>query len=427
MRRPLGGVIRSYPCQKLQIAVPYLYIHSMPLLASALIEQQGSFEVVLMLSSWKTWSPIDKGVWGGWVAIITIFWLLFLALAFISGISAIDSHPAWRDFPPLEHIFVADMLFVACLPGLAGVAQWLLLRAYIQRRSWWVPLWVLATIIGWTGILVLTLLPPPDLPLWSVWIIGGAINSLLQWLVLRPYLFRAGWWALAQLGTLILTVVLSAIAPFFVLVAGSFYAALTGYVLVSLFRAAVSRRDSPTVTPRAKWSWPDTLSICGFLICVGIILVGATYWRMLWYLSPPPPPIYPNAATVIERTVGGRRANESYILVVRFRAPARGHQEQIVVLEDYSAAFREPVDVFFFTLRSAHLTQAQAEPLEALRRRWCQQRPTFRPLQPQEPFYDLGVWCREEHTVQDIQIPVDQLPMEVEMLMKAVGGADTND
>src|SRR5262249_36239490 len=146
-RSTLGGVIKSYSCKKLEIAVPYLYIHPMPLLASALIEEHGSFEVVLILSSWKTWSPIDKRVWGGWVAIITVFWLLFLALAFVFGISAIDSHPAWRDFPPSEHIFMADMLFVASLPGLAGVAQWLLLRAYIQRRSWWVPLWVLATII----------------------------------------------------------------------------------------------------------------------------------------------------------------------------------------------------------------------------------------------------------------------------------------
>jgi len=399
----------------------------MPVLARHLIKQQGSSEVVLMFLAWKTWSPTDKGVWGGWVAIITVFWLLFLALAFIFGISAIDSHPAWRDFPPLEHIFIANVIFVAFFPGLVGVVQWLLLRAYIQRRSWWMPLWVLATIIGWTGVLVLTLQPPPDLPLWCVWIIGGAINSLLQWLVLRPYLFQAGWWALAQFGTLIVSVALSAVVPFFVLMAGPFYAALSGYVLVSLFRAALSRRASPTSTTKTKWSWSDTLSICGFLICVGIMLVGATYWRTLWYLSPPPPPIYPKAATVIERTVGGRRSNESYIFVVRFPPPAGGHQEQIVVLEDYTAAFREPVDAFFFTLRSAQLTQAQAEPLEALRRRWCQQRPMFRPLQPHEPFYDLGVWCREEHNVQDIQIPVDQLPMEVEMLMYAVAGADTYD
>ena len=399
----------------------------MPLLARDLIKQQGVSEVVLMFPAWKTWSPTDKGVWSGWVAISTIFWLLFLAFAFISGISAIDSHPAWRDFPPLEHIFIADAIFVAFFPGLVGVAQWLLLRAYIQRRSWWVPLWVLATIIGWTGVLVLTLQPPPDLPLWSIWIIGGAINSLLQWLVLRPYLFQAGWWALAQLGTLILTVVLSVAVPFFVLIAGSFYAALTGYALVSLFRSALARRNAPTSSPTMKWSRSDTLSIFGFLICAGIMLVGATYWRMLWYLNPPPPPIYPNAAAVIARTVGGRRANESYIFVIRFPAPAHGHQEQIVILDDYSATFREPVDAFFFTLRSAHLAPAQVEPLDALRRQWCQQRPTFRAIQPHEPFYDLGLWCREEHNVQDIQIPVDQLPLEVEMVMNAVAGVDTYD
>src|SRR5262245_57955442 len=111
----------------------------MSLLARHLRKRQGASEVVLMFLAWKTWSSTDKGIWAGWVAIISVFWLLFLALAFIFGISAIDSHPAWRDFPPLEHIFIVDAIFVAFFPALVGVAQWLLLRTYIQRRSWWLP------------------------------------------------------------------------------------------------------------------------------------------------------------------------------------------------------------------------------------------------------------------------------------------------
>src|SRR5215213_9905823 len=168
-----------------------------------------------MLPSWKTWRQTDKEMWSGWVVTITLFWLLFLVLAFITGISAIDSHPAWRNFPPRERIFVADVLFFAWFPGLVGLAQWLLLRTYIQHRSWWIPSWVVASVVSWTGVLVMIGRAPSDIPLWSMWIAGGAINALFQWLLIRPYLAQAAWWALSHLSVLALSIVLSTIMPFF--------------------------------------------------------------------------------------------------------------------------------------------------------------------------------------------------------------------
>jgi hypothetical protein len=377
-----------------------------------------------MLPSWKTWRQTDKEMWSGWVVTITLFWLLFLVLTFITGISAIDSHPAWRNFPPRERIFVADVLFFAWFAGLVGLAQWLLLRTYIQHRSWWIPSWVVASVVSWTGILVVIGRAPSDIPLWSLWITGAVVSALLQWLLIRPYLAQAAWWALSDLSVLALSIVLSTIIPFFLLVAGPFYAALSGYVLISFFRSASLHADDQTSPIARQWIWHDMLSILCFWGCIGVILVGYTHWRVLWYLSPPPPPIYPNAAAVIAQTVGGRRATEHYTLVMRFPQPARGHQEQIVVLDDYSNVFREPVDAFFYTLRAAKLSGEQITTLDTLRAHWCQQEPQFRSLQPTEPFYDVGVTCREQQAIKDVQIPVDQLPQELAMLRTVVAGDD---
>ena len=93
-----------------------------------------------MLHSWKTWNATDKKVWLGWIGSFTIGWLLLLGLFVLNGIAGIDSDPAGRDFPPLDHIFVENTIFCACIPCLVGVVQWLLLRNYIRSWSVWADL-----------------------------------------------------------------------------------------------------------------------------------------------------------------------------------------------------------------------------------------------------------------------------------------------
>src|SRR5215204_5994753 len=122
-----------------------------------------------MVFHWKTWSKSDKEIWIGWVASCSIGWLLVLGLYLLNGISGIDSDPAWRDFPPLDHIFVENTIFCAFIPVLVSGIQWLLLGSYIRSWAWWIPLWVVASTVGWTAALTLALDPPTGLSLASIW------------------------------------------------------------------------------------------------------------------------------------------------------------------------------------------------------------------------------------------------------------------
>lgn len=78
-------------------------------------------------------------------------------------------------------------------------------RAHIGWRFWfW---WLLATATGWmTGLVILTLLPKtmttlgvtPALVESVLLALSGTLSSVLQWLVLRRYIHRAGWWVPAS-------------------------------------------------------------------------------------------------------------------------------------------------------------------------------------------------------------------------------------
>lgn len=78
-------------------------------------------------------------------------------------------------------------------------------RAHIGWKFWfW---WLLATTAGWmAGLVVLTLLPQttatlvarPALVEGTLLTLSGTLSSVLQWLVLRRHIHRAGWWVPAS-------------------------------------------------------------------------------------------------------------------------------------------------------------------------------------------------------------------------------------
>jgi hypothetical protein len=370
---------------------------------------------------WKTWNDTDKHFWIGWVVSCSLGWLLVLGLYLLEGLTGIDSDPARREFPPLEHIFVENTIFCAFIPCFVAGLQWLLLGSYIRTWSWWIPLWVVASIMGWTGVITLGVEPPPDLSPAVIWIVGGLLTGILQWLVLQPYHPRAIWWPAAQLGSILIALTLSSVIPILAIVAGTLYGACSGYMIVALFHNPARYIDPPSRTTRS-WFWRKALPLLLFCGLVTAMLMSFRYWRMLWYLTPPPPPIFASAADVITKNVGGRG---DIALVVRFPPPARGHQEQVAVLEATNHVYREPADAFWLTLRSAQLTPEQENTLNTLRRRWCSETPTFQAVRIQEPFYDVGLWCRTEHVVKGIQIPSDQLPPELEVIVNTVAGPDS--
>jgi uncharacterized membrane-anchored protein len=88
-----------------------------------------------------------------------------------------------------------------------GMSQWVVLRRYFDRVGWW----ILLTIVGWVVFWVLNimnLLVPakriafiPDLLNLAIL---GIILGVLQWLLLRQKIQSAGWWVLANIvGTIL--------------------------------------------------------------------------------------------------------------------------------------------------------------------------------------------------------------------------------
>jgi hypothetical protein len=90
---------------------------------------------------------------------------------------------------------------------LAGVLQWLMLRRHIPRAGWW----VLATTLGLAaaGALSAGGWWFQSAGRWALGVeVGLIVGGVLQWVVLRRHVARAGWWvpATAASGALALAV-----------------------------------------------------------------------------------------------------------------------------------------------------------------------------------------------------------------------------
>ncbi len=133
--------------------------------------------------------------WRFWV-----FWMLATIIAAIAFLIAVwplnlmmgPAGPYGGTMPPGPR--GAAVWIEAILLGAAfGLGQWLVLRKYMPRSGWW----VLATAIGYTlpGLvgrlfpIGLSDLQPVLMPLEF-----GIALGVLQWLVLCQRLYQAGWW-----------------------------------------------------------------------------------------------------------------------------------------------------------------------------------------------------------------------------------------
>ena len=103
---------------------------------------------------------------------------------------------------------LGDVVAVAVYGILFGVVvgtlQWLALKQYMNRVGWWIP----ATLVGAALSAVLmtaydAAVQPLGLGETTQVVVGivlvGAIVGISQWPVLRPHVSRAGWWVLASI------------------------------------------------------------------------------------------------------------------------------------------------------------------------------------------------------------------------------------
>ena len=137
-------------------------------------------------------SKAGWGFWLGWVLASTVGIPAGFIIGFFLGAFTAQTLEGW----PID-------LAIGIGIGIGvGVPQWLVLRRRVSRAGWW----ILASAAGGVVIFLAFSLGYLEsmesfgdlLSFTGVVALGGAVAGILQWLVLRGKVSRAGWWVLAS-------------------------------------------------------------------------------------------------------------------------------------------------------------------------------------------------------------------------------------
>jgi len=169
-------------------------------------------------------------LWWRWVLTTSVSLLVgFAAYAIAADWAVWSREGSFADVRMVYRIaMVGEGVFAGLVGGAAlGFAQWLVLRRYIENMA--AQGWVLATAVG--GFLELAIIGLAGLlprlgmiTLCSTVIVaGGTVLGFVQWIVLRRYIQKAGWWVLANAIGWKAFMVVGVIFYFFVLLLGMSY------------------------------------------------------------------------------------------------------------------------------------------------------------------------------------------------------------
>ena len=136
-------------------------------------------------------NDVGKGLWLQWVL------ASFLGFA-VDGIVGGFAMFAFQG----EFWILGLALFGPIFGVVGGIVQWFVLRRYVARSGGW----VLATAVGYTLATVAAALifsfpysDPAVAGMVAFGTVAGVAGGILQWLVLRQQVARAGWWVLASI------------------------------------------------------------------------------------------------------------------------------------------------------------------------------------------------------------------------------------
>jgi hypothetical protein len=208
------------------------------------------------------------------------FWLMWLIATFVGalvyfipvgavhlvlGLDRLEDPLRAAEITPAVRVLAAVLCAAAC-GSTIGLAQWFVLRRELKRVGWWVA----ATVAGYASVGVWSLLASVLQPGWfdwaftlivngkmhwlarvvaswpaAAWLPGavtltlfGAALGLMQWLVLRGRVDRAGWWIALSTGGWALAAALSSVPSDMLVVIASYDlpAAIMGGGMVWLLR-----------------------------------------------------------------------------------------------------------------------------------------------------------------------------------------------
>jgi hypothetical protein len=113
---------------------------------------------------------------------------------------------------------------------------------------------------------------------------------------------------------------------------------------------------------------------------------------------------------------GGLRGGRIVVMRLPTTAASTG---QLSVYQDGHAARAVDLSDPQHPFTTVQLVPAEWQAVDALRAQWCQRTPQFRSLRPDESFYDIDLSCGPGYA-KHIQIPTDQLPPELAVLLTSV-------
>ena len=177
-----------------------------------------------------------------------LFWVIATVIGAVLGFAT--SLYIGDRLPPAGHSPVILILLAFFLVNIAGIfatcLQWAVLSIFIKRSI----AWLIAGLIGWclpfAGFL--TLFVPITGQSADLIAAGGFTSGFLQWLTMRKWVPRAGWWILANtIGWSLVVVLLSRPTPFpfppswgywSMLPLPIFPGVITGFTMMMLMRSA---------------------------------------------------------------------------------------------------------------------------------------------------------------------------------------------
>jgi hypothetical protein len=119
------------------------------------------------------------------------FVLWVLMNAFGGALSLIAADAFWN---------VGIDVFWVTFWTLAGLAQWIAVRKYVQKAGWWILASVIGGIMAQATIYVIGSIANDmglfNVPVLVYFVMMGISVGLAQWLALRKHVRKAGWWIL---------------------------------------------------------------------------------------------------------------------------------------------------------------------------------------------------------------------------------------
>jgi hypothetical protein len=163
------------------------------------------------------------------------------------------------------------------------------------------------------------------------------------------------------------------------------------------------------------------------LLGLVIFLALAAFAVYRVFFEPTPPPPTNEAGEVQPRyTIQEKVSRVTSRIVVRLPVSSGESYEQINVIQRATGEFKvsraslNDDGIFSDHFSWRDVTSTEWEALDALRERWCADRPTFRELEKDEQFYEVAMKCGDGPRTVSARVPVDQLSPELAALIESI-------